>query len=349
MISSSKKWVKPFVVVVHTNRLFDEIASEFIEKQGKYRVLAVDTASRARETVNDLTHAAIFLVADQLPNITALELIPKLDEVTQFPIEWIVISGNGTKKLRGEVKRSGVDFYYIGRRPPYNVNELLLDFIRGAEKQLKKRVATERDPVTQAYTRSGGDQQAVNIWNRARRERTSTACIYGDLNNFKLVNDQFGHDAGDSVLRAVVAIIRHQIRSTDVIVRIGDEIYILCPETDSNDILPIMTRIRVEIAKALIEVSPGVNCMTSISLGWAVLHPENMTRLSREESEDVDTLTAAAVRDMSELMSLAEPRMYEDKLRHYEELVVTGVGDKEARKEARKKFKYYEKKRGTKQ
>jgi diguanylate cyclase (GGDEF)-like protein len=56
---------------------------------------------------------------------------------------------------------------------------------------------------------------------------------YVDIDNFKTVNDRFGHTTGDSVLRSVVMHARHALRKTDIVARLGgDELTILLPETD---------------------------------------------------------------------------------------------------------------------
>jgi diguanylate cyclase (GGDEF)-like protein len=68
--------------------------------------------------------------------------------------------------------------------------------------------------------------------NRARRYKHSFTVIYIDLDNFKTVNDHFGHSTGDALLRSVAHTIRNNIRATDIVGRLGgDEFAILLPET----------------------------------------------------------------------------------------------------------------------
>jgi diguanylate cyclase (GGDEF)-like protein len=68
--------------------------------------------------------------------------------------------------------------------------------------------------------------------NRARRYKHSFTVVYIDLDNFKTVNDQFGHSTGDALLRSVAHTIRNNIRATDIVGRLGgDEFAILLPET----------------------------------------------------------------------------------------------------------------------
>lgn len=68
--------------------------------------------------------------------------------------------------------------------------------------------------------------------NRAGRYRHPFTVVHIDLDNFKTVNDRFGHNVGDALLRLVVSTIRNSIRATDIVARFGgDEFIILLPET----------------------------------------------------------------------------------------------------------------------
>jgi diguanylate cyclase (GGDEF)-like protein len=68
--------------------------------------------------------------------------------------------------------------------------------------------------------------------NRAGRYKHPFTVVHIDLDNFKTVNDRFGHSVGDALLRLVVSTIRNSIRTTDIVARLGgDEFVILLPET----------------------------------------------------------------------------------------------------------------------
>ena len=68
--------------------------------------------------------------------------------------------------------------------------------------------------------------------NRAGRYKHPFTVVHIDLDNFKTVNDRFGHNVGDALLRSVVSTIRNNIRATDIVARFGgDEFIILLPET----------------------------------------------------------------------------------------------------------------------
>jgi len=81
--------------------------------------------------------------------------------------------------------------------------------------------------------------------NRSQRYGQPISLAYIDLDNFKAVNDRFGHSTGDKVLRAVTGIIQQQIRRTDTIARLGgDEFALLLPETREEEAQSAVSRIR---------------------------------------------------------------------------------------------------------
>jgi diguanylate cyclase (GGDEF)-like protein len=71
-----------------------------------------------------------------------------------------------------------------------------------------------------------------------------------DIDNFKLVNDTFGHDAGDSVLKQFADILANNIRAIDILSRWGgEEFVILCPHTELSGALALAESLRIKIAE----------------------------------------------------------------------------------------------------
>jgi diguanylate cyclase (GGDEF)-like protein len=81
--------------------------------------------------------------------------------------------------------------------------------------------------------------------NRSQRYRHPFTLVYIDLDNFKTVNDQFGHSTGDQALRTLVIFAKNHLRKTDVIARLGgDEFALLFPETDQASARVAITNLR---------------------------------------------------------------------------------------------------------
>lgn len=100
-----------------------------------------------------------------------------------------------------------------------------------------------------------------------------------DIDNFKLVNDTYGHPAGDVVLEEVASVIRNSLRDIDVPCRYGgEEFAVILPETTEKGVLLVAERIRENIEKKVIALGKGTNISVTISIGGASC-PQNGTEV----------------------------------------------------------------------
>ncbi|MEQ1728187.1 MAG: diguanylate cyclase [Vicinamibacterales bacterium] len=83
------------------------------------------------------------------------------------------------------------------------------------------------DPLTGVANRRGGEKHIANEISRAKREKRPLSCILIDIDRFKAVNDTFGHQAGDQLLRDISALLRRTVRAYDILVRWGGEEFLL--------------------------------------------------------------------------------------------------------------------------
>lgn len=122
---------------------------------------------------------------------------------------------------------------------------------------------------------------------RARRHNRSLALVVFDLDALKGINDQYGHQTGDAIIRGMGAILKSSIRAIDIIARYGgDEFCVIMPEADVNTCRRFMERLQARIVEAKFhpnETQPEVTC--TISQGGAVfpLHgkdPESLFRVA---------------------------------------------------------------------
>ena len=135
--------------------------------------------------------------------------------------------------------------------------------------QQLSHLATE-DPLTRLLNRRGlEDALHISLAN-ASRQALPTAAIMIDIDHFKKVNDSFGHEVGDHVIRQVAQVLQRISRASDVVARTGGEEYLLIlPETDMNAARTLAERIRIAIGerpllvdnqRIPITVSLGVAC-----------------------------------------------------------------------------------------
>jgi diguanylate cyclase (GGDEF)-like protein len=96
------------------------------------------------------------------------------------------------------------------------------------------------------------------------------AMLMMDIDKFKLVNDTYGHPAGDVVLKEVASTIRESLRNIDVACRYGgEEFAVILPETTEKGVLLVAERIRENIGKKVIDLGKGASISVTISIGGA--------------------------------------------------------------------------------
>lgn len=130
------------------------------------------------------------------------------------------------------------------------------------------------DELTRLYDRRYFFSRLKEIHNQAKRYNHPMSCILIDIDNFKRINDTYGHQTGDAVLGKISDMIKNNCRKTDIIARFGgEEIIILLPETISDDAFVLAEKLRNTIDKNKIKHEKRQLRLT-ISLGVAGF-PEN--------------------------------------------------------------------------
>ncbi len=196
------------------------------------------------------------------------------DERKNLPI--IVISGLQNTDLRLEAFRSGaVDFI----NKPVNFLELeirvrnvvkshrLLCELQQKEAKLQKMVVT--DPLTRLYNRYYLNEFGFSIISEAKRHQQPLSLLVIDIDNFKLINDNMGHEAGDAVLKSIATLLKRSCRSEDFAIRFGgEEFVIVLPYSTPADAYKKAEKIREKIEQLNpqdipVTVSIGVAGVTS--------------------------------------------------------------------------------------
>ncbi|MCB1959672.1 MAG: diguanylate cyclase [Rhodocyclaceae bacterium] len=125
------------------------------------------------------------------------------------------------------------------------------------------------DQLTGFPNRRYAIERIAQEWAGATRSRRPLSCMVIDIDEFKQINDTYGHDAGDMVLRQASVALKHGLRSQDVVARTGgDEFLVLCPDTDLSAALRCAERLRQAVHAAKV-VAGNVKLRVSISVGVA--------------------------------------------------------------------------------
>ncbi len=131
---------------------------------------------------------------------------------------------------------------------------------RTAEERL--RYQADHDSLSGLFNRRRFVQEVEKELRHARRYRTSAALLMLDLDSFKFVNDSFGHDIGDEVIRRLAILLKERLRESDIVGRLGgDEFAILVPQADLKHGLELAAALRSLIrsrTEPSVEASVGV-------------------------------------------------------------------------------------------
>ncbi len=131
------------------------------------------------------------------------------------------------------------------------------------------RDLSERDPLTSLYNRRKLYQVLAMELKRARRSGSPLSLLLMDLDHFKTINDTFGHDIGDVVLRNVAEVVSATLRSTDIFARYGgEEFVVVCPDTDLDGAVVVAEKLRGAIEGYRF---PGVGGKVTISVGISLM------------------------------------------------------------------------------
>lgn len=142
------------------------------------------------------------------------------------------------------------------------------------------------DPLTGVTNRSVMDDRLHHAIDRAQRAGSKIALYFIDLNDFKLINDQYGHEAGDKILIGIASSLRAGLRNSDTISRFGGDEFIIIIEDIEGEahLQAVLNTIESAISTPII-LDDETSLITNASIGMAI-YPDDAT--------DADALIKAA-------------------------------------------------------
>jgi diguanylate cyclase (GGDEF)-like protein len=164
--------------------------------------------------------------------------------------------------------------------------------VAGLRRGLAREQALSRqDPLSGLSNGRAFFEEGARLLELCRRSARPITLAYLDLDNFKQVNDDRGHAAGDDMLRAFADQIRTSVRASDIPARLGgDEFALLLPELGAEEAQLALSRLHAALQQCLSTVHPGV----SVSIGAAtfLVIPDDLEAMVRS----ADALMYAAKR-----------------------------------------------------
>lgn len=170
----------------------------------------------------------------------------------------------------------GLSVYCLGER---SKQQRLLAAANGQLEEANRTLdlLSQTDPLTALLNRRGLQNALIVEKARANRNKRSAVAVLIDCDDFKQVNESYGHTGGDEVLRVLAARIKEVMRSTDHSSRVGgDEFVILCPETDLAAVKPLLERLLAAISTESVKIKDR-EARVTVSIGAAELPGEQCT------------------------------------------------------------------------
>lgn len=132
------------------------------------------------------------------------------------------------------------------------------------------REANLRDPMTGLNNRRFLEEYIDTLLGGVQRRKSHLSILMLDLDYFKMINDNYGHDAGDTVLKALAKTLRQSVRASDMVIRYGgEEFLIILQDTAAVDGVKVAENIRHAVEDLKVPVSPGTVLQKTISIGVA--------------------------------------------------------------------------------
>lgn len=151
---------------------------------------------------------------------------------------------------------------------------LLAFYFRAEHRRLRESAETYKtqsvtDALTHIYNRAGIDQVTTKLFADLEKSK-DTAVMVLDIDHFKRVNDNWGHDAGDYILTNIANTIVQNVRRTDFVGRWGgEELVLICPSTTQSAATLIAEKLRGTIAKNVFEIN-AKKIPVTVSIGVAI-------------------------------------------------------------------------------
>lgn len=269
--------IKGKILVVDDSPIVTKIIQRVLSQQG-YTVVPAKDGNEALQIFHEDNFWLVILDIN-MPGIDGFEVanqIRRQDEELFLPI--LFLSANSERKTRIQGLQQGGAVYMT---KPFNEDEFVAQVesllkIKELQDNLaqKNRLLEEmcrRDSLTSLYNHSYFQEIADHEFRRSLRYDHDLACVLIDIDDFKKINDTFGHPTGDRVLAELAELLLNSVREVDIVARYGgEEFAILLPMTNMRYAKMICERARKSIEAKVFDVTKR-NLRVSTSMGVATL------------------------------------------------------------------------------
>lgn len=280
-------------------RIVERLVAEFSHTR-----YAFDGATSYDEGLAKLTGAkpAVCLLDYRLDRGTGIDMLREARRISvETPVIMMTASDTDDVDLAA-LDAGAVDFVLKAELTPQLLERTVRYAVKLGSTLRQLRDLALRDELTGLLNRREMHGLLQNEWLRAVRFKRPFALGLADIDNFKRVNDTYGHPVGDRVIRHVAQVLEHTLRRLDRVARFGgEEFAILMPETGRREAGIAMERVRAALAQSPCVV-PGSSIRIAVTLSIGVAVPS-------EDAETPDGLLAVADRRLYDAKRTGRDRL----------------------------------------
>ena len=275
--------VRPFKILLLDDQTSIGIFYKTLLENDSIEVLAI---SQAETIMNELEsfHPDVFLLDMHMPKINGLEVAKLLRQQSKYdyvPIIFLTDDNDINTKL--EVLKCGADDVILKNTSP---NLIVQQVDSRIQRGQEIRYLASRDGLTGVLNHRQIMDAAAHALRLASRQQKSTMVVMIDLDNFKKVNDKYGHLGGDKVLISLGQLLMQSVRGTDYVGRYGGEEFMVVfndtnsetIETKMNNILATFLQINYIVAEQ------SFNCSFSAGVASSTNHGKLSELISSADS-----------------------------------------------------------------
>ncbi len=186
----------------------------------------------------DALAAVIDIPADKLK---------ELSMIMKFPLPVLIIADEAPENIT--IRGEAFD-YILNPVSEYEFTVRLKNLIKIKELNLKVSNISTTDELTGLHNRKFLLERLESEMSRARRYHSSVSCILFDLDFFKVINDMYGYEWGDVLLKKIAEMLQNLARKEDVVTRYGDEEFmVILPDTSEENAFIFAERFRRDVEK----------------------------------------------------------------------------------------------------
>ena len=244
-------------------------------------ILVVDEAHNI-QMANRSAEKIFGYMLDELMGMSVQELLPE-----RFRVRHEKQLGEYRKQGHAQIMGEGRQVYGLNKKGlevPLEIGLSKIDmdgqvYTTALVRDISKRKQLEaeltflatHDQLTNLYNRHYIDEHLKQHVHRAKRYDQSFSLLYMDLNQFKPINDKYGHTAGDDIIRQVAERIKEMVRESDVVARIGgDEFLVVLEQTEQDtDVEAIVSRIITSLTEPY-NLPSAITASIGVSVGIAI-------------------------------------------------------------------------------